>query len=80
MAAGIGIDSYRQGQERATVRDHTNIIIEVEEEAVGVAIREGEEAITYHAVDPRTWPLHGRSFRNATELERQVRTMVRQTR
>ena len=52
-------------------------VIELEEEALGLAVSENDGGVTYHAVHPATLGLHGRTFADTVEAARAARSLLR---
>lgn len=54
------------------------IVIELDEEPLGIAMPEEGEQVVFHAVHPALAGLHGRTFPDATEASRRAVAAFRQ--
>lgn len=53
------------------MKDRPDYIIEIDEEAVGLAMAE-EDGVRFHAVHPAVQQLHGRTYPDTTDARRAV--------
>lgn len=52
-----------------------SFLIEIEEEALGLAVADQRGGVTFHAVHPRAQPLHGRRFADTVDATRAARSV-----
>lgn len=52
-----------------------SFLIEIDEEALGLAVADQRGGVTFHAVHPLAQPLHGRRFADTVDATRAARSV-----